>query len=270
MAKVIAEPCIYWHGDTNLLNDYIIKAGACGSDFFKLQLFHPSHLAAPRWKEKKKFFENNFISDALLKEVHGRTEAYGMQLVATVNDTEAIKRCHNIGVQNIKIASGQIIDPIIASITEFKWKRIFVSTGMLQDEIPLQMISWLTDVTDDLIVMHCVSLYPTEYSECNLNRIYDLREYFKENDNVSVGYSDHGYDDLACLFALGMGVPFIEKHFRISGSFGPTIEVAADETEFAELCSVAKQQDKILGKGGLKMQPREKESIEHYQGRYLV
>ena len=270
MAKITCDPAIYWHGDLNLLNEYIMKAAACGVDFFKIQMFHPNHLASPQWKEKKKFFEHNYIDSKMLNVIKDNIEKMGMQLTVTVNYTEAIKICHDLGVNNIKIASGMIIDPLIASITEHKWKKLFVSTGMIVDEIPLQMITWLTDCADEIIVYHCVSLYPTEYSECNLNRIHDLREYYKEYDNVVIGYSDHNYDMLPSLMALGMGVPYIEKHFKVSGAFGPTIEVAAEETDFAELCAASKQQGRILGKGGLKMRAREQESIEHYRGRYLV
>lgn len=276
MTQIIAEPCIYWHGNTQLLLEFVEKAAACSAGFFKVQLFHPNRLLNAKWKERKKFYENNFISDELLKNVKSISESYGMQLVATVNDTEAIARCNKHNVKNIKVASGQIVEPMISAITENKWKRIFVSTGMLDDEHmdnALQMITWLTDSTDELIVMHCTSLYPSEYSEVRLNRILALRDYFQDNcdrNNITIGYSDHCIDILACIMAMGIGVPYIEKHFKISGSFGNTIEVAADELEFAELCAAANQQRKIMGPISLKMCPRESESIEHYQNRYLV
>jgi sialic acid synthase SpsE len=270
MAKITVDPAIYFHGDFNLLNDYIMKAAACGVDFFKIQMFHPNHLAAPQWKEKKKFFEHNYIDAKMLAVIKDNVEKMGMQLSVTVNYTEAIKICHDTRISNIKIASGMVIEPLIASLAEFKWKRVFVSTGMMPDVIPLQLITWLTDCVEELIVYHCVSLYPTEYSETKLNRIYALRDHFQEFSNIEIGYSDHCCDNLACLMALGMGVKYIEKHFKVSGAFGPTIEVCADEAEMAELCGSAKQQNKILGKCDLKMHPREQESIEHYQGRYLV
>jgi len=271
VAKITCDPAIYWHGNEKLLYDYIHRAAACGVDFFKLQLFNASHLATPKWKEKKAFFLNNQITNDILSRAKARIEEYGMQLTTTVNDTEVVKRIRDVDVRNIKIASGQIVESMIAAITEFKWKRIFVSTGMLKDTIPLQMITWLADVTEELIVYHCVSLYPTEYSEVNLNRIYALREYFKEYDNIEIGYSDHGYDTFACVMALGMGVSYIEKHFKIEGAFGPTCEeVSADEDEMAELCMMAKQQNKILGKETLAMHPREQENIDHYQGRFLI
>lgn len=274
MAKIIVDPATYFHGNLMLLNEYVEKAAECGADFMKLQLFSPKHLAAAKWKEKIKFYEHNHISDALLVTIKDLSAGYGMDTIATVTYTDAVRRCNAQGIKNIKIASGQIIEPLIASITEFKWKRIFVSTGMLDDAMlpnALQMITWLSDVTDELIVMHCVSLYPTEYSEAKLNRIDALRNYFAEYPcSVTMGLSDHSYDTLPSIMSLGMGVKYIERHFQIPGAFGPTIEVASDMEELSELCGIAHRQDLILGKCDLKMCPRERDSIEHYQGRYLV
>lgn len=272
MAKVICEPAIYFHGDKELLKEYVVKAAACGSDFFKLQIFNPTHLLGEKWKRKKKFFENNYIDDNILGLISNMVYRYGMELVCTANYIGAVKRIIAV-TDNIKIASGQILGSLVDEITKHKWKRIFVSTGMIADEVhgrEWNLIRGLAESTDELIIMHCRSLYPTEYSEIGLNRMRALFQIFSDISNSKVGYSDHCYDNLACIMAMGMWASYIEKHFKISGAFGPTIECAADEEEFAELCACAKQQDKILGEDSLCMHPREMQSMEHYRDRFLI
>ena len=63
-----------------------------------------------------------------------------------------------------------------------------------------------------IILMHCVSLYPTKLSEINLNRIKKLKKKYK----VEVGFSDHTIGIEAMIMAKSIGCRVYEKHFTIN------------------------------------------------------
>ena len=67
-----------------------------------------------------------------------------------------------------------------------------------------------------IIIMHCVSSYPTELEDINLQRINKLKRQFKSN---LIGLSDHTNDILSSLLSLNYGVVAIEKHYKIDNTF---------------------------------------------------
>ena len=60
-----------------------------------------------------------------------------------------------------------------------------------------------------LILLHCISSYPTKESEANLNSIRYLQDKF----NLEVGLSDHTSGFASAVMSLSFGVRIIEKHF---------------------------------------------------------
>jgi len=192
-------------------------------------------------------------------------------LIATVNHAHSVELLVNQNVSNVKIASGQIHPLLIDAIKQHKWERIFVSTGMLENTNDLMLIHQLAECTSELVIMHCVSLYPTHDAELNLNRIKVLKGFFvNEIDKVAMGYSDHHMDDLPCLVAAGLGAEYIEKHFKLPDSFGPTSEIARLPEEMANLSGLCKRMGRMFGDGSLPMQPRERESFEKYKNRWMI
>ena len=63
-----------------------------------------------------------------------------------------------------------------------------------------------------IIIMHCVSNYPTKLEDTNLQRIKELKKIFK---NYKIGYSDHTNDITSSIAVSTMGICVIEKHFNL-------------------------------------------------------
>ena len=64
---------------------------------------------------------------------------------------------------------------------------------------------------DQLLLLHCVSNYPTPIEKADLKAITFLREEFDR----TIGYSDHTVGNTACLTAVALGATVIEKHFTM-------------------------------------------------------
>ena len=63
----------------------------------------------------------------------------------------------------------------------------------------------------DLVLMHCVSVYPCPTRQMNLQFLTSLREEF----GYEIGLSDHTENSLAAAAAVALGVTWIEKHFTL-------------------------------------------------------
>lgn len=265
-ARLIAEPAIYWRGDIDLLHHMVECAAASQCDMFKYQCFNPDRLS-PAFQGKKKFYSRCQLDRNCLGNLIDFVEKCGMEFIATVNTPDRIKLLHDLNVSNLKIASGQIHPVLINEINEYKWKRLFISTGMIDVEEKLNLIHSVNSA-DEVVVMHAVSLYPHSDNETNMLRLDSLRKIL--GDKYSYGYSDHSIDDLAAVVALSMGARYIEKHFKADGCYGPTIHVCCTPSELAQTSVVLRRVHSILGDGSLLMQKRENESWEHYKNRFLL
>lgn len=61
-------------------------------------------------------------------------------------------------------------------------------------------------------MLHCLTQYPAELKNCNLNTI----PFLKKKHNCLVGFSDHTTDSFASLAAVSLGSNIIEKHFILN------------------------------------------------------
>ena len=62
--------------------------------------------------------------------------------------------------------------------------------------------------------MHCVSNYPLENRDSNMNSLIDIKKM-----GFEIGYSDHAIGIDNCLVAAALGARVIEKHFTLSHNF---------------------------------------------------
>ena len=90
-----------------------------------------------------------------------------------------------------------------------KGKPIVLSTGMST----LDQIDHAVEVLgkDDLVLLHCCSTYPAQYSELNLRAIPALRERY----GVPIGYSGHETGIASSVAAAALGACVVERHVTL-------------------------------------------------------
>ena len=69
-----------------------------------------------------------------------------------------------------------------------------------------------------IIILHCVSNYPTKMEDTCLNRIDFLKKKFK---NYKIGLSDHTNSIYSSIASIPLGICAIEKHFNIDNKKTP-------------------------------------------------
>jgi sialic acid synthase SpsE len=101
-------------------------------------------------------------------------------------------------------------------------------------------------LNDNIVVLHCTSLYPTLPEEANLSAMLTMRQEF----GVQVGYSDHTEGIAVPLAAVAMGAVCVEKHFTLDRDMeGPDQKISCDPEGFKALVRAVREVEAARGDG---------------------
>lgn len=134
--------------------------------------------------------------------------------MATAFDEASVDLCEELDLPIIKIASSDINDWfLIERIAETR-KPVIVSTGGSTQKDIDDMVTFFANRNIPLAINHCVSIYPAEDDELELNQIDFLRQRYPRN---VVGLSTHEYHDWtsSMLLSYAKGARTWERHIDI-------------------------------------------------------
>jgi N,N'-diacetyllegionaminate synthase len=154
---------------------------------------------------------------------------------------------HELGVNTIKIGSGNLHSPLLLKATGKTGLPVVLSSGMSDiDDLEWAVNTLYDNGTRDLAILHCVSLYPTPLAQANLRAMQTIVDSF----DVPVGYSDHTEDLITGALAVMAGAAMLEKHFTLDkGADGPDHAMSLSPDELAEYIRLARQAASSLGDG---------------------
>ncbi len=124
---------------------------------------------------------------------------------------------------------------------------MIISTGMANlGEIEDAITAIKSVGNEDIILLHCNSLYPTPVKIVNLKAIETMRTAFK----VPIGFSDHTLGIHVPIAAVAMGASVIEKHFTLDRTLpGPDHSFAIEPDELKEMVKYIREVEKAKGSG---------------------
>ncbi|NDC40860.1 MAG: N-acetylneuraminic acid synthase [Chitinophagia bacterium] len=134
--------------------------------------------------------------------------------MATPFDEASVDFCEELDLPLIKIASSDINDwPLIEKIAKTR-KPCIVSTGGSSLKDLDDLVKYFKNRNIPLAINHCVSIYPAEDTELDMNQIDFLRDRYP--DNV-IGFSTHEYHswDMSIAIAYAKGARTFERHIDI-------------------------------------------------------
>lgn len=278
MPLVVAEAGVNYYEIAKKLNIDLIEAAKLmvkyaaesGADAIKFQTYKAEKLASryspAYWnlqKEKtnsqyKLFAKYDKFGEEEYKELAKYARSKGIIFLSTPFYEEAVDFLNEI-VPAFKISSSDITNiPFLRYIAE-KGKPIFLSTGASTiEEIEEAKRTIEEKGNKQIVIMHCVLSYPTDYEDANLRRISHLKKAFPEN---IIGYSDHTKPDkkmLVLTTAFLLGARVIEKHFTLDKNIpGNDHYHSMDPQDLMNLRESLRFLEKILGKQGRRLSESE-------------
>ena len=149
-------------------------------------------------------------------------------------DATAVEFLEKFDPPAYKVASFEAVDtPLIERVARVG-KPVIISTGMAScEEIGEARDAARRGGCDSLVMLHCVSGYPTPPNQSNLTTIADISKRFE----VISGLSDHTLGTATAIASIGLGACVIEKHFtrnRSDGGFDASFSL--EPAELKQLC----------------------------------
>ncbi len=182
-----------------------------------------------------------------------------MVTMATPFDEVSVEKCVELNVQIVKLASSDIKDWALIEKVASTGKPVIASTGGSTLKDMDDLISFFNKRRIPFALNHCVSIYPSEDSEVELNQIDFLRERYPEN---IIGYSTHEYTDWrnSVMMAYAKGARTFERHVDIDHDNVPVSPYCSRPENVDEWFKAYKKAKEMCGPPGTaKRNPPEKE-----------
>jgi len=133
-------------------------------------------------------------------------------------------------------------------------KHTFISTGMTEVEQIDRAVEIFKNAGCPFELMHCVSTYPMEDEDANLNRIKTLRSRYKCN----VGYSGHEVGLSVSYAAAALGITSLERHITLDRAmYGSDQAASVSPMGFRQLVGAVRKIEKAMGDGNMTMNSKE-------------
>ena len=211
---VIAEIGVNHEGSLDSALKLITLAHESGADAVKFQSYTPERFIASNNAERMERVKRFHLSKEDHLKLISHSKNIGIPFFSTAVTEDWIPFL-NENTSVIKIASGDITFEPIIRLAAQTGKPVILSTGGSSIKEVNQAIAWFkessthSDISKTLILMHCVSSYPTEIEDANLNSI----KYLEKETGLNIGYSNHVEGIIAPIIAISLGAHIIEVHF---------------------------------------------------------
>lgn len=257
---IIAEAGVNHNGSLDNAKRMVECAAEAGADAIKFQTFKAETLVcknAQKAEYQKEATGNEESQFEMLKKLELTGEEYEelkrycgekhIMFLSTPFDLDSLRYLNEIGIEIIKIPSGEITNyPYLREIGKLR-KPIIMSTGMstmaeVEEAVEVLQMNGVRDIT----LLHCNTQYPTPYGDVNLRAMLALKDKF----HTEVGYSDHTLGVEVPIAATAMGATVIEKHFTLNrGMEGPDHKASLEPDELKCMIRSIRNVEQAMGTG---------------------
>ena len=229
--KIIAEISGNHNGNKSRFLKLVKKACESKADLIKIQTYEPKDITVLKknaiYKIKNGIWKGKYYSDLYKKactpykwhaEAFKIARKYKKIIFSSPFSIKAVDFLEKYNVPIYKIASFEITDYKLIKYIASKNKPIIISTGMASISEIENAIKIIKKYHKKIIILHCVSNYPTKLNDTNLIKINSLKKKFKKH---LIGLSDHTNNIFSAVASIPLGVVAIEKHFNLDNKKTP-------------------------------------------------
>ena len=239
IAEISANHC----GSKSNFLKHIIEAKKNGADLVKIQTYEPQDMVINKkyvirkglWKKKNLWnlykqaqtpFKWHYDAFKLAKKNK-------IELFSTPFSVRALNFLKNFNPNIYKISSFEITDLNLINEIAKKRKPIIISTGLSEINEILTALKVIKKYHNNIIILYCVSGYPTPLKEINFEKIKKIKD---ETGVKFIGFSDHTQGIDASILSLSHDVKIIEKHFTLNKfSKSPDAKFSISPNELRDL-----------------------------------
>ena len=257
---IIAEIGANHNGDMDLAKKMIDSAVECGCDAVKFQSWTPKSLIAKEEYERnqsyddspKKHFgslqemvEKYYLRDDQHFELRDYCQTKGVDFCSSPFSNAEVDLLVKLEVPFLKIASMDITNIPFLKYVAKTMKPIVVSTGMSTlAEIETAVKTIKNEGNKNIVLLHCISIYPPKDKDIHLRNITMLQQAF----NLPIGFSDHSFGASIPLASVALGACIIEKHYTLDKELpGWDHEISANPEEMKIICDDSKKIAAAMG-----------------------
>ena len=221
----IAEISGNHNGKIGNAKKLINLAKKSGADAVKLQTYTPDMMTLKNnnfiikngmWKKKNlwNLYKKAHTPLSWHKPLYKYAKEKKIKIFSTPFSIEGVDFLENLNSKIYKVSSFEMNDlNLIKKIAKTK-KPMIISTGLSNlKEIDLTLKTAKKYGCKDITLLYCVSNYPSNANDFNLNNINILSKKFK----CRVGLSDHSVGSSMACMAIAKGAEVIEKHICLNG-----------------------------------------------------
>ena len=257
---IIAEIGANHNGDMELAKKMIDSALACGCDAVKFQSWTPESLISKEEYNRnqtyddspkkhfgslKEMVEKYYLRDDQHAELKEYCEGKGVDFCSSPFSNKEVDLLVKLDVPFLKIASMDITNIPFLKYAAKTMKPIVVSTGMSNmAEIETAVKTIQAEGNNQIVLLHCISIYPPKDNDIHLRNITMLQQAF----DLPIGFSDHSFGASIPLASVALGACVIEKHFTLDKDLpGWDHEISANPEEMKTICQDSKKIAAALG-----------------------
>lgn len=171
--------------------------------------YNSPHSFGKTYGEHRKALE---LSEKQHLEIYKYAKEGGLDVIETLCAVSCLSILKYFTPDKLKVASRDLTNlPLLEALAETEIPMI-ISIGMAGKKELDQALGVITKYHDQISILHCVSQYPTNPENINLNSILYLK---KNYPDFTIGYSDHTIGISTPVAAVAMGAAIIEKHLTI-------------------------------------------------------
>lgn len=278
-AFIVAEISANHNQDFNRAVEIIHAAGEAGADAVKLQTYTADTITIDCDDECFQINEGTIWDGTTLYKLY--QEAYtpwewqprlleianslGMECFSSPFDLTSVDFLEEMKVPAYKIASYEINDiPMIRKIARLHKPMIFATGVAYPEDIERALAVCKEEGNEDVILLKCVSSYPTPYEAVNLRVIPTLAKTY----DCLAGISDHTMGSIVSAGAIPLGAKMVEKHLTLRrADGGPDSAFSMEPEEFAKMVQDIRILEKALGSSKYVLTDTQK--LEHEGSRSL-
>ena len=261
---IIAELGINHNGNLLIAKKMIDVANNAGADAVKFQkrtidlVYNKEFLDLPRespWgttqraqKEGIEFSLNEY------QEIDTYCKEKNIEWFASAWDIESKIFLRQFDLKYNKIASAMIVYEDFLKEVASEKKHTFISTGMSVIKHIDRAVEIFKEADCPFELMHCVSAYPMDDEDANLNCINTLRNRYK----CAVGYSGHEVGLAVSYAAAALGITSLERHITLDRAMYGSDQAASIEPDgFRQMVGAVRKIEKAMGNGRIHINSKE-------------